>query len=165
LYLSNNLRNELKTPLGNLIKNSNPEKEQIIRNSSSDKILITVGDATSEMLVKMGIIPFLQVVDGKEKRSERSLPINDFITTDLQCENPAGEITEESIDVIKNSFSSTPPIRILVDGEEDLLVLPICLHAPENSVVMYGQPDQGLVIIEIVSELREKIQKIVNSMK
>ena len=54
---------------------------------------------------------------------------------------------------------------MLVDGEEDLLVLPVCLFAPENSVVMYGQPNEGLVIAEITDEVREKVQKIVNQMK
>ena len=58
-----------------------------------------------------------------------------------------------------------PPIRLLVNGEEDLLVLPVCLFAPENSVVMYGQPNEGLVIAEITNEVREKVQKIVNQMK
>ena len=57
-----------------------------------------------------------------------------------------------------------PPIRLTVDGEEDLLVLPVCLYAPENFVVMYGQPNEGLVIIKINHEIKEKVQKIVNIM-
>ena len=58
-----------------------------------------------------------------------------------------------------------PPIRILVDGEEDLLVLPTCILAPENYVIMYGQPNEGLVIVQITTQVREKVQKIVNLMK
>jgi len=163
LNLSENLRQELKTPLGELIKNSNPDKEKLIKKVYSEKIVITVGDATSEILVKMGLIPFLQIIDGKEKRHERDLPIDDSITTSLQCNNPAGEITQESLDIIKKSFSLKSPIRIVVNGEEDLLVIPVCLFAPENCVVMYGQPNEGLVIVEITSKLREKVQNIVNS--
>ena len=163
MNLSENLRQELKTPLGELIKNSNPDKEKLIKKVYSEKIVITVGDATSEILVKMGLIPFLQIIDGKEKRHERDLPIDDSITTSLQCNNPAGEITQESLDIIKKSFSLKSPIRIVVNGEEDLLVIPVCLFAPENCVVMYGQPNEGLVIVEITSKLREKVQNIVNS--
>ena len=163
MNLSENLRQELKTPLGELIKNSNPDKEKLIKKVYSEKIVITVGDATSEILVKMGLIPFLQIVDGKEKRHERDLPIDDSITTSLQCNNPAGEITQESLDIIKKSFSLKSPIRIVVNGEEDLLVIPVCLFAPENCVVMYGQPNEGLVIVEITSKVREKVQNIVNS--
>ena len=71
MYLPESLREELKIPLGNLIKDSDPQKEQIIRKTYSEKIVITIGDATSDMLIKMGLVPFLQIVDGKEKRHER----------------------------------------------------------------------------------------------
>ena len=113
----------------------------------------------------MGLVPFLQIVDGKEKRHERDLPTSDSVVTTMNCRNPAGEITEQSIDIIKKSLDSKPPIRIIVDGEEDLLVIPVCLFAPENCVVMYGQPNEGLVIVEITNQVREKVQSIVNSMK
>ena len=165
MHLPENLRNKLKIPLGRLIKNNDPEKVQIIKQIYTENIVITIGDATSEMLIKLGLIPFLQIVDGKEKRHERELPVDSSVVTNLHCVNPAGELTQQSIDTIKKSFNSKPPIRILVDGEEDLLVLPACLFSPENSVVMYGQPNEGLVIVRITNETREKIQKIVNSMK
>ena len=165
MHLPENLRNKLKIPLGRLIKNNDPEKVQIIKQIHTENIVITIGDATSEMLIKLGLIPFLQIVDGKEKRHERELPVDSSVVTNLHCVNPPGGLTQQSIDTIKKSFNSKPPIRILVDGEEDLLVLPACLFSPENSVVMYGQPNEGLVIVRITNEIREKIQKIVNSMK
>ncbi len=165
MHLPENLRDELKTPLGILIKNDDSEKARVIKQIYAESVVITIGDATSELLIKMGLIPFLQIVDGKEKRHDRELPVNDSIVTNLYCVNPPGELTQQSIDTVKKSFNSKPPIRILVDGEEDLLVLPACLFSPENSVVMYGQPNEGLVIVRITNETREKIQKIVNSMK
>ena len=165
MHLPENLRDELKIPLGILIKNDDSEKTRVIKQIYAESVVITIGDATSELLIKMGLIPFLQIVDGKEKRHDRELPVNDSIVTNLYCVNPPGELTQQSIDTVKKSFNSKPPIRILVDGEEDLLVLPACLFSPENSVVMYGQPNEGLVIVRITNETREKIQKIVNSMK
>ena len=80
------------------------------------------------------------------------------------CKNPPGEITQESIQTIQKAFSSDPPIRIIVDGEEDLLVIPVCIAAPENSVVMYGQPNEGLVIVHVTPEIRAKVQKILDVM-
>ena len=165
MQLSEDIRNELRNPLGILIKNSNPEKIQTIKEIYAKHIVITVGDATSEMLIKMGLTPFLQIVDGREKRYERELPSDDSIVTNLHCINPAGEITQQSIDTIKKSLASDPPTRIIVDGEEDLLVIPACIFAPENCVVMYGQPNEGLVIVHVTNEIREKVQKIVNLMK
>jgi uncharacterized protein (UPF0218 family) len=165
LFLPENLRNELKIPLGKLIKNNSSEKEDYIKKIYSEKVVITVGDATSELLLQMGLIPLLHIIDGQEKREKRSLPLADAINTELSVKNNPGEISVESFNLVKNIFEEKPPIRLVVDGEEDLLVLPVCLFAPKNSVVMYGQPNEGLVIAEITNEVRDKVQKIVNQMK
>ena len=165
MILTPNLRNELKIPLGNLILNSSSEKESYIQKIFSEKIVIAVGDATSELLFGMGLIPLLHIVDGQEKRKKRFPPLSGSINTELTVKNNPGEISLDSFNLIKNIFEQEPPIRLLVDGEEDLLVLPVCLFAPENSVVMYGQPNEGLVIAEITAEVRAKVQKIVNQMK
>ena len=165
MLLPKNLRNELKIPLGKLIQNNSSEKEDYIRKIYSEKVVITVGDATTELLLQMGLIPLLHIIDGQEKREKRSLPLTDMINTELTVKNNSGEVSTESFNLLKTIFKEKPPIRLLVDGEEDLLVLPICLFAPENSVVMYGQPNEGLVITEITNEVRDKVQKIVNQMK
>ena len=165
MFLPESLRNELKIPLGKLIPNSSSEKESYIRKIYSEKVVITVGDATSQLLLDMGLIPLLHIVDGQEKRQIRSLPLADSVNTEISVKNNAGEISNECFNLMKNIFDEEPPIRLSVDGEEDLLVLPVCLFAPENSVVMYGQPNEGLVIAEITNEIREKVQKIVNQMK
>ena len=165
MILPENLRDELKIPLGKLIPDSSSEKESYIRKIYSEKVVITVGDATSQLLLDMGLVPLLHIVDGQEKRQKRSPPLADSINTEITMKNNAGEISDESFNLIKNIFEENPPIRLIIDGEEDLLVLPVCLFAPENSVVMYGQPNEGLVIAEITNEIREKVQKIVNQMK
>ena len=84
---------------------------------------------------------------------------------ELNVDNPAAEITLQSIDLIKKAFDMKPPIRISVNGEEDLLVLPVCIHAPENSVVLYGQPNEGLVIAKITPQIRNKTQTLLDSME
>ena len=127
-------------------------------------IIITVGDKTTEIMVQLGLRPQIQIIDGLEKRNQRTVPVDDAINTKLSCKNPPGEITEESIQVIQKAFSCEPPVRIRVSGEEDLLVIPVCIHAPENSVVMYGQPNEGLVIVTITPEIRAKVQKILDAM-
>ena len=164
MQLPNDLRDQLKNPLGNLIKDNDIDKENIIKEISAESVLITVGDRTTENMLQLGLKPQIQIIDGLEKRNKRLVPADDAISTNLSCKNPPGEITEESIQVIQKAFSSEPPVRITVDGEEDLLVLPVCIFAPENSVVMYGQPNEGLVIVHITPEIRAKIQKILDVM-
>ena len=164
MQLPDDLRDQLKNPLGNLISDNDPNKENIIKKISTESIIITVGDRTTENLLQLGIKPQIQIVDGLEKRNKRVVPNDDKINTELFCKNPPGEITDESIQVIQKAFSSEPPVRIIIDGEEDLLVIPVCIHAPENSIVMYGQPNEGLVIVTITPEIRAKVQKILDTM-
>ena len=164
MQLPDDLRDQLKNPLGNLIKDNDPNKENIIKKITAESIIITVGDRTTDNMLQLGIKPQIQIIDGLEKRSECTVLADDTISTRLSCRNPPGVITEESIQVIKKAFSSEPPVRIVVDGEEDLLVVPVCIFAPENSIVMYGQPNEGLVIVQITPEIRAKVQKILDTM-
>ena len=164
MQLPNDLRDQLKNPLGNLIKDNDIDKENIIKEISAESVLITVGDRTTENMLKLGLKPQIQIIDGLEKRNQRVVPTDDAVNTNLSCRNPPGEITEESMQVIQKAFSSKPPVRITVDGEEDLLVLPVCMSAPENSVVMYGQPNEGLVLVHVTPEIQAKVQKILDSM-
>ena len=163
MHLPDNLRDKLKKPLGILLKDSDVTKENILKNIPSGSFVISVGDATTEKLINYGIIPSLQIVDGLEKRIKRDLPSGN-VKTELNCNNPPAEITIESVKTIKKAFQSPKPIRITVTGEEDLLVLPVVLYAPENSIVLYGQPNEGLVIVSINAEIRNKSQSIMDSM-
>ena len=151
-------------PLGDLIKDEAVNKENILSKINSDSTVITVGDKTTENMIDLGIRPQIQVIDGLEKRNQRNIPIDETIKTDLTCKNPPGQITEESMQTIQKAFSCERPVRVIVKGEEELLVIPACTFAPENSVVMYGQPNEGLVIVRVTPEIRSKVQKIVNVM-
>ena len=164
MQLPDDLRDQLKNPLGNLIKDNDPNKESIIKKIFAESVVITVGDRTTENMIQLGIRPQIQIIDGLEKRNQCIISVDDTVNTKLSCRNPPGEITEESLQIIKKAFSSEPPVRIVVDGEEDLLVIPVCISAPENSVVMYGQPNEGLVIVRITPEIRAKVQKILDVM-
>ena len=164
MQLPDDLRDQLKNPLGNLISDNDPNKENIIKKISAESVIITVGDRTTENMLQLGLKPQIQIIDGLEKRNQRIVLTDDTVNTNLSCKNPPGEITEESIQVIQKAFSCESPVRITVDGEEDLLVIPVCIHAPENSIVMYGQPNEGLVIIRVTPEIKAKVQKILDSM-
>ena len=164
MQLPENLRDQLKNPLGNLIKDNDPNKKNVLKKIYAESIIITVGDRTTENMAQLGLRPQIQIIDGLEKRNQLPVPADDAINTKLSCKNPPGEITEESMQVIQKAFSCEPPVRIIVDGEEDLLVIPVCIYAPENSVVMYGQPNEGLVIVHITPEIQAKVQKILDAM-
>jgi hypothetical protein len=140
------------------------DKTHISEYLSDNSYIITVGDRTTEKMIYFGLIPSLQIIDGVEKREKRELPKLEN-ATELTVDNPAAEITPQSIDVIKQAFTLSSPVRIVVNGEEDLLVIPVCVHAPENSIVLYGQPNKGLVIVKVTPEIRNKTQGLLDLME
>ena len=164
MKLPDSLRDQLKIPLGILLPIGQDNKRNIQKYLSDNSYIITVGDRTTEKLIDFDLIPSLQIIDGLEKRIKRDI-LKLGSAFELKIDNPAAEITLESIEIIKKAFEMTPPIRLTVNGEEDLLVLPVCIHAPKNSVVLYGQPNKGLVLVEITAEIRNKAQTLLDMMK
>ncbi len=164
MKLPDSLRDQLKIPLGILLPESQTDKTNIQKHLSENSYVITVGDRTTEKMIEFGLIPSLQIIDSKEKRAKREPP-KLANATELTVDNPAAEITPQSIDIIKQAFTMQPPVRISVNGEEDLLVIPVCVYAPENAIVLYGQPNEGLVIVKITPEIRNKTQKLLDSME
>ena len=162
MRLPENLRGQLRIPFGTLIPDENITKEIILKQISDDSYVITVGDATTEKMLKLGIAPSLQIIDAREKRVKREAPEIKENTVNLSCTNPAGEITVQSIDTIKQALNEKPPVRITVNGEEDLLVIPVCIHGPDNAIIMYGQPNEGLVIVRLTEKLRKKTKSILD---
>jgi len=154
----------MKIPLGVLLPESQVDKSHIEKYLSENSYIITVGDRTTEKMIDFDLIPSLQIIDGQEKREKREPPKLEH-ATELIVDNPAAEITSESISMIKKALTLQSPVRLFVNGEEDLLVLPVCIHAPENAVVLYGQPNEGLVIVQITQEIRNKVQTLLDLME
>ena len=164
MKLPDSLRDQLKIPLGVLLPIGQDNKTNIQKYLSDDSYIITVGDRTTEKMIDFDLIPSLQIIDGLEKRIKRDI-LKLGSAFELKIDNPAAEITLESIEIIKKAFTMNSPIRLTVNGEEDLLVLPVCIHAPENSVILYGQPNKGLVLVQITTEIRNKAQALLDLMK
>jgi hypothetical protein len=154
----------MKIPLGVLLPERQVNKINIQKHLSENSYIISVGDRTTEKMIDFGLIPSLQIIDGQEKREKRDPPKLEN-ATELTVDNPAAEITSQSVSMIKKALTMQSPVRLFVNGEEDLLVLPVCIHAPENAVVLYGQPNEGLVIVRITPEIRNKVQTLLDLME
>ena len=51
--------------------------------------------------------------------------------------------------------------QIIVKGEEDLAVLPCILIAPQETIILYGQPNEGLVYLK-ACDVVEKAKKLMS---
>ena len=161
----------LKEPFGNLIPDKNINRRKLNAVLRHAKKIISVGDATTDRLISFGIIPDISVVDGKERRMKRKYVNNSSLNGDqidknlakeLKCSNEAGTISKKAVELLQDALEMSSPVRIIVDGEEDLLALPLFLIVPDNSVVMYGQPYEGLVVVKIDSKIRKKAKDLMD---
>lgn len=121
------------------------------------KDVYTVGDVVTHNLLKKGITPTVAIVDGYTMRS----PCNKMTAVHGECiqvKNPAGTITDELICALKHAVRN-PPSTIIVDGEEDLAVIPLVLTAHDGAIVLYGQPHKGVVLRTIDSGARKTAQR------
>jgi uncharacterized protein (UPF0218 family) len=149
----------LKKPFGALIPDSRVTKGRVASAIKGAKKVMTVGDATTERLLGFGVVPDVAVIDGRERRSGRDYPRN-YAAEELRCANPAGEISGQAIETIRAAVASKQPVRVMVDGEEDLLALPIFVMAPDGAVVLYGQPLEGLVVVKITPARRRQAKDL-----
>jgi len=165
--LTPELREKLKAPLGLLIQGSFDETmktlKELIEKEKPSKI-ISVGDAVSDNMTRHGFSPQVLIVDNKIMRNFiQPIPLDADQT--LHVKNPPGTLTEEAWTAIKGSLRGKRRTKVLVDGEEDLLTLVAVLCAPENSLVVYGQPGEGIVVIKVTEKTRETMRRIVDAME
>lgn len=168
LYLPVELRKELSKPLGELIEGSINETTGILKQKLKDvEWIVGVGDVTAEILVTNNFNPKLIITDGQTKRE--ILPewkkYNDFKEIKAKC--PPAEITIEAWEAIRKAIKLIPEgsrIHLLIEGEEDLLVLPLLIELPKGSKIIYGQPNKGAVIRTVDNESIENALKILKQM-
>jgi hypothetical protein len=56
------------------------------------------------------------------------------------------------------------PVTIDVDGEEDLATLPAILATPVGGSVVYGQPDEGMVLVAVTPAARREARSLLGRM-
>jgi len=137
--------------------------EGLVKRKKPSKI-ISVGDIVSESIVKRGISPQVMIVDNRVMR-EPIAPI--FLEADqtLYLKNPPGTLTDQAWSIMQEALRHVQRTKVVVDGEEDLLTLVAVLCAPENSLVVYGQPHEGIVVVKVTEQTKEMIRRIVEAME
>ena len=98
-----------------------------------------------------------------ERRNKRKFP-NLTWNEKRSITNPPGTLSTESIILLRDLIKQNIDSLIVVDGEEDLLALPSILFAPINGHVLYGQPNEGLVIVSVTESLKVKVYGILIEM-
>lgn len=126
---------------------------------SEDRPFITVGDQSTYIARALGYVPDLSIIDFHVQRQER-FTISDFsfpafVTYEHVSSGP-GNISMLASQVINDWAKQPYPQVLIVDGEDDLLVLPVLVAAPVGSVVYYGQPNEGLVRVIVDAGVKQE---------
>ena len=160
----------LKHPLGKLITGPPERTMRILKEAiEHDKPtqVIAIGDVVTSNIIKSGIKVDFIVIDFKSKRQ----PVEPICLDNcevIKLKNPAGIITSTAYEAVKDACikleGGAHLKAIVVDGEEDLLTLPIVKFAPIGTLVVYGQPYAGIVLVRITRAIKQEAELIMEKM-
>lgn len=155
----------LKEPFGRLIKEKEVTINLVTEILKKAPKVIAVGDTTTEKLVGFGFVPDISVTDCKEKRVIKTSKFEYPVDKVMHLQNKPGELSEQVVLEVRKLILANAydiKIRIIIDGEEDLVALPFLMYCPNDWVICYGQPNEGLVIVKVSEESRKKAALIFN---
>lgn len=151
---SNQVRLNLKKPFGKIIR--------VNRNIRLTRPIIAVGDISVKNLITNHINPDISIVDFfvNRKRLFKNLQELGFAqpNPDYAVYNIPGQISKDLVETIQKIIKNTRPNKIiLVNGEEDLAFIPALLLSPIPATIVYGQPDKGLVRVDVTPQAKDRL--------
>lgn len=186
LNLPEKERTKFTKPLGKLISGTRtetiPKVEKIIRkflNSGFKVNIYLVGDIVSNDFIENNFLNnyiHLCVVDEKTQRDKIIINSQELFEEIIEFKNPKGTINIESFNLFKKIlFSKRKTLIKIIEGEEDLLVLPLIseLNYDKNlkDLIFYGQPPitdskqpipEGIVMVELDKRIQKAVKKFLS---
>ncbi|MEN9327446.1 MAG: hypothetical protein RI947_254 [Candidatus Parcubacteria bacterium] len=166
--LPTSLRTSLRKPLGIVIPGTQADTKHTALaainriKAYKDSLVIAVGDIVTSSLKSAGYTPHIAVIDYRNHRE--NLPGKAIASEDKRYINYAGTIMPRPVSflyrTIRSATVSSAPKTIVINGEEDLLAFPAILMAPLRSLVLYGQYNKGIVLVEVTEEIKKKVSKL-----
>ena len=166
--VTSELRKKFKEPFGLLLVGNFSEtmtKLKVILEKEKPPVIVSVGDTVSRNLHSHGLKPSLSVTDNQSMR-RRVKPSVFENTKIVHVKNPQGTITREAFAAVQKALEKSVEshVHVVVDGEEDLLTVVAVLHAPEGSLVVYGQPYKGIVVVKVTPEKKAEAKALLKAM-
>ncbi|WP_368409263.1 GTP-dependent dephospho-CoA kinase family protein [Halomarina litorea] len=159
LDLPTALRAELKDPVGPVYT------DPVALLAEAGRPLVSVGDVVTEYLLRE-TTPHVALVDGMTKRTALDEEVDrSAFDREVHVENPAATLSSDLLEALVDALRSDESTVIVVDGEEDLAAVPAIAVAPEGSSVVYGQPDEGMVLVTVGPETRAAMRAFLARME
>lgn len=160
LRLPEELRAKLKEPLGKLLTGDEEEILRGIRSLIEEENpvrVVSVGDRVSRLLLEHGVKTDLIIIDWREERKPCRDPLQPTAKHIFKAANKPGYL-EGYVWAIIGEALEKGDSALIVDGEEDLIVLPVAVQAPLGTLIFYGQPGVGVVAIKVTEEFKRFIE-------
>jgi uncharacterized protein (UPF0218 family) len=161
LRLPDDLRGAFKDPMGPVY--TDPER---LLADAGDPI-VAVGDVVTYHLRVAGRDPDVAVIDGKTKREavgEEIAAVLDGGNHRIDVDNEPATLSAAMLDALVESLASGEPVVVHVTGEEDLATVPAIVAAPAGASVVYGQPDEGMVLVDVTAEAKREARALLASL-
>jgi hypothetical protein len=174
LTLPEGLREAFKEPFGPVFTDARALLETI----EGSGALVAVGDVVTYHLLEAGRRPDVAVLDGYTERTPVAAEIEagtdtGAYDTHLRIENPAATLTAGVLDAVADALAGTGKegdsetaehTVIDIEGEEDLVTVPAIVAAPEGASVVYGQPGEGMVLVPVEEDTRQRARELLEGM-
>lgn len=169
IFLPEALREELKKPFGKLYVDTLVAAEFISQQRKKGKKLIAVGDVALSELIVLGIVPELGIYDLMTKREPVSSEVQQTIESAYELKvflgNERSSLNLQSMNAIDRIMDSivkdSRRIGVHILGEEDLVALHVLANMSRSHLLVYGQPDKGLVVVEFSGKKRDHCRKLI----
>jgi hypothetical protein len=161
LSLPESLRSEFKEPMGPVYTDA----EELLADAADP--IVAVGDVVTYHLRRAGRNPDVAVLDWRTEREavdEETRDVLDDDTRRIHVENPPATLSAALIDALVAAVAADEPVVIEVDGEEDLAAL-LALLLVEGGSVVYGQPGEGMVLVESTPASRDRARDLLERME
>lgn len=156
----------MKKPLGELIIGGTSDCNlalKKVQDAEKPRSLILVGDTISRNAVQFGISPDVMIIDGKETRGE-AIEFVSGKSRIFRTINAPGEIDLLAWNAVEEAIEKSDCV-VIVQGEEDLLTLVAIMTAPIGSIVAYGQPKEGIVLVRVSEQKKKEIQRVIDALE
>jgi uncharacterized protein (UPF0218 family) len=163
--LPDDLRAILRQPLGDLISGSEIDLGNVLHSIIEKRKptkLILVGDSVSRQAGEAGIVADVMIIDNLEKR-QRAVTYTHPRKRVITAKNQAGKIEHDAQLAVERAIRGEADL-VEIDGEEDLLAVIAVIAAPIGSLVVYGQPNEGVVLVWVSKEKKAAAEKILQQM-
>lgn len=141
----------LQKPLGKLVTTKNLIKYAKER---KNKIAV-VGDRCMWEFLSNDIKFDYGVFDNKIMRMAHSYQFNLSLFKKFTALNKPGSISRDAIRAVNKMLKNDKGV-LEINGEEDLLVLPLMLRMELGSTIFYGQPHQGLIKLPVTEQQKDQ---------